>query len=494
MAIQYGPGYDPTDQGSSGTGVTVVATWDDLNALEPAAPGLTRQVTSIPGYGVVDMLARRGAQSWFVPGSQPEVRAYITANPIPLTSPTVPGRKRILGRSSSFNGGLFDGDGNYAGWWAYGAAGVTGPTDVSLSHRFVNQTGKTITKIAIPLFGMTPGSANILAVWIGTGGSTYDADSWQRMTFNAGADTTYQLADGTNILPDYVVTDTLTLDTPCLPLSSFVVRIVYDSVGQVTMFDSFGTMQNSTSGLCQGWIGIGNAGASEGDLNNPVTWYGNWPSSMCHVFVEFSDNDSTEVSILAFGDSVINQFVYYLDPLAGNRDQWQYSLELLVTDNTYHLATAGNGGFELPQYCDRLKFLLPLYNPWVDIYCVGGWSSNNMPTTNEAANAWRVKLEELHTAVVAANHGWSVIFPVPVGAAIAGKDQFQYMLDYANTSYSGKVLDCRSAIWDPNNHDNFLPAYTSDDIHLKADANEVFATYLKTQLETNAIASNGYVI
>lgn len=495
MSIQYGPGYDPANQpGNTGPSIPVVATWNDLKALEPAAEGLTRQVTSIPGYGVVDMFARRGATAWFIPGSQAEVRAYLAANPIPLASPTIPGRKRILGRTSSFSGGLFDGAGNFPEWWAYASAGVTGPTDITLTHRFANQTGKTITKIAIPLFSMTAGSANILAVWIGSGGTNYNATSWQRMTFNAGSQTTYQMADGTSFLPEYVVTDTLTLNEPCLPNSSFVVRIVYASVGQITMFDSFGSMQNSTSGLTQGWIGIGDAGSTQGNLGNNVVWFGNWPASLCHVFVEFSDEDSTEVSILAYGDSVINQFVYYLDPLAGNRDQWQYSLEQLVTSNTYHVATAGNGGFELPQYVDRLKKLLPLYNPWVDIYCVEGWSSNNAPTTSEAGNAWKTKLDEIHALVEAAHHGWCVIFPVPVGGAIAGKAQFESILAYANASYPGKVLDCRPAVWDPNNHDAFLPAYTSDTIHLKAEANTPFATYTKTLFETNAIASNGYVI
>lgn len=494
MAIQYGPGYDPQDQ-QSGQAIPVVAAWNDLETLEPALPGTLRQVTSVPGYGVVDMFARRGATSWFIPGAQSQVQAYIQAHPIPLTSPTVPGRKRILGRSSSFSGGLFDSEsGNYAGWWAYASAGVTGPTDITLSHRFYNQTGKTITKITIPLFSMTNSPANILAVWVGQGGSNYSAATWQRCTFSNGSQTTYQLSNGTQFAPNYVVTDTLTLTQSCIPDDSFVIRVVYADSGQVTMFDSFGNMQNSTSGLCLGWIGIGNAGATQGDLNNAVTWYGNWPSSLCHIFVEFSASDSTEISILMYGDSVINQFVHYQDPLAGNRDQWQYTLEQLETSNRYHVATAGNGGFDVMQYCSRLTQLLPLYNPWVDIYCVGGWSSNNMPQTTEAETLVKNTLIALNAAITTASHAWSVIFPVPVGAAIAGKTQFDNIVSWANTTWTGKVVDGRPAIWDPNDHDHFLPAYTRDDIHMNASANTAFATYIKPLVENNVILSNGYVI
>lgn len=494
MSIQYGPGYDPQDQ-QTGQSIPVVATWDDLNSLEPASPGTLRQITSVPGYGVVDMFARRGPTNWFIPGSQPEVQAYISAHPIPLTSPTVPGRKRILGRSSSFSGGLFDNEaGNYSGWWAYGSAGVTGPTDISLTHRFVNQTGKTITKITIPLFSMTNSPANILAVWVGQGGSLYNADTWQRCTFSNGTQTTYQLSNGTQFSPNWTSTDSLTLTQPCMPDSSFLIRIVYADSGQVTMFDSFGNMQNSTSEMTMGWIGIGNAGATQGDLNNPVTWYGNWPSSLCHVFVEFDITDSTEVSVLMYGDSVINQFVHYLDPLAGNRDQWQYNLEQLETANRYHVATAGNGGFDVAQYCSRLTQLLPLYNPWVDVYCIGGWSSNNMPQTPEAEASVKNTLIAMHASITSASHAWSLIFPVPVGAAIDGKVHFENIISWANTTWTGKVIDGRPAIWDPTDHDHFLPAYTRDDIHMNANANTPFATYIKPLVESSAIASNGYVI
>jgi hypothetical protein len=491
MATQYGPGYDPLDQpGNTGAGLPVIATWSDLSTLEPATVGKEVIVTSVPGASNVRMLARRGAQSWTTPGAQDVVRTYAMNNPIPNNAPTVPKRRRIIGRTSSTQGGVFESGTNDATWWAYAAYSVAGPTRITIDTRITNQTGKDIARIAIPFMGTNANNAQILAVWIGRGGMEHSTTAYQRMTF--GGQNTLQLGAGTVFVPSVGVTDTLTLSTPWLDETEILVRIVYENSGQIENYDSFGTGANEDSGLARCWIGIGDAGSTEGALSNAdsLTWRNNWSSSIFHVFAEFAEHESPEVSILVYGDSVVNQWKAYQDTLPSIRDGWQFYLEQLNTANTYHVATAGNGGYTVPQYCDRLTAMFSVYAPWIDVVCIEGWTPNGSIQTINELNTWQANITALHSLVTTAGLGWLVLFNSPIGddkdypeiGANIHARQLD-MIAWCNAQYTGLVIDMRFSLADPEDTDYFLADYSVDSAHYTKSGQIKWATDFKPIIE-----------
>lgn len=53
MSIQYGPGYDPLDQPSTGPGIETITTYSELVNLEPATDGMETIITNgIPGSSI----------------------------------------------------------------------------------------------------------------------------------------------------------------------------------------------------------------------------------------------------------------------------------------------------------------------------------------------------------------------------------------------------------------------------------------------------------
>lgn len=502
MSIQYGPGYDPLDQpGNSGSGFPVVSTWDDLASREPSEIGDTVRVTNIPGASNVSILARRGVTKWEVPGSQATAGTHVMNNPIPNNAPTSPKRRRILGRSSTSQDGIFESSGNNAGWWAYGVYSVAGPTRISIDTRISNQTGKDVARISIPFLGLHNNNANIIAVWIGRGGNTHWCDSFQRMTFSG--QNTKQLAVGTDTNPSIGVTDTLLLDTPWLADTEILIRVVFENSGQIESFDSFGTNQNFDSGLSRCWVGLGDAGSTTELLSNSqnLQWRADWNAPFCNVFVEFAEYEIPEVSVLVYGDSVVNQFKSFLDTLSACRDGWQYYLEQLVTSNTWHVATAGNGGYTVIQYGDRLLALLETYAPWIDVVCFQAWTPNGSITTTQDLQAWQTKINQVHDAVIALNKGWLVQFNSPIGddkdfpeigASIHARQLD--MVAWCNEQFTGHVIDMRSSLTDPQNPDYFAPGMSLDSAHHTKMAAPIWANDVKPLFEARLTQTLKYSI
>lgn len=502
MSIHYGPGYDPLDQpGNTGTGLPVVSTWSDLASREPADVDDEVIVTSIPGATNVRLLARRESSKWSIPGDKDVVRTYVMNNPIPALAPTTPKRRRIIGRTSSTQGGVFESGTNDASWWAYSTYSVAGPTRISIDTRISNQTGKDIAKIAIPFIGTNANNAQILAVWVCRGGMDHTSNTHQRMTF--GGQNTLQLGSGTLFVPSHGITDTLTLSTPWLADTEILIRVVYANSGQIENFDSFGTSANEDSGLSRCWIGIGDAGSDEAALGNAasITWRSNWSASFFHVFAEFAEHELPEVSVLAYGDSVVNQWKALSDTKQSIRDGWQYYLEQANTANTYHVATAGNGGYDVLQYCDRLMTLFTTYLPWIDVVCIEGWTPNGSIQTIPELEAWQAKLVALHTMVTNAGLGWLVLFNSPIGddkdfpgiGANIHARQLD-MIAWCNAQYTGLVVDMRFSLADPNNTDYFLAGYSLDSAHYTKSGQQKWATDFKPIIENKLSQVYKYTI
>jgi len=430
------------------------------------------------------------------------VVSFVTAE---VTSPTIPGRKRILGRTSNWSGNMFDNGQNDAGWWGYAAAtpAVTGPTNITIRHRFKNQTGKAITKLAIPFFGVVANPANLLALWVGVPGEGTAGSAWQRMTF--GGQNTSQLAAGTTLLPSYAVSDTITLTSPWLPDAEIMICVVYEDDNQISIFDSLGTLSNNESEMSLGWVGVGDAGSTLALLDATVTWYGNWQAPYCHLFVEFAGTESTEVSVLAYGDSVINQYRIYNDPdNTQSRDGYSWELEKLNTENTWHLAPAGNGGLTVSQFCDRLISHLPVYTPWVDVVAVEGWSANGAPVNAGEAAAYKAKISATSVAVEAAGRGFATIFLVPPAGVIDGAENFPAQgtpaktwfddaVSWAGTTFPNRVIDARSGVWDPLDHDRFLAGNSHDEIHMNRVGGIASAPAIKVAGEA-VLTGFGYTV
>lgn len=486
-----------------GSTILNVDSWSDLSLIEPATEGQEVFVSlDISGTNSGRYLARRTSSKWIVPGADTKTINYVNQNQIPNIPPTTPKNVRILGRSTTFMGNTFDDGTNTSAWWAYGAAGIQGPTNISYTHRFKNQTGKTVSKLAIPFFSFHNNTATILAVWVGNGGSGYTASNWQQMTFSGS--NSYQPLSGTSDFPSTVVTDTLTLNSSWLSNNELVVRVIYSSAGQIPAMDSFGTIQNNTSTLCEGWIGVGDAGSVSANLNNSITWYGNWQATYPHLFLEFADQQYSEVSILAYGDSVINNWKIYLDSDASIRDNWTYFLELENTNKKWHLTPAGNGGQDIPTFCNRLMSMLNMYLPWVDVFCLEGWTPNNCPATMNDTIILKNTLLGIYELITNNNKGWAVIFPSPTGGVTSGTLNFaalgeaattyhNEMISWANLNFPGRILDLRSGVSDPNNTEHFLPAYSIDDIHQTRAGAEAFAAYAKPRID-DLLIRMGYEI
>lgn len=502
MSIHYGPGYDPLDQPGSGAGLPSVASWNDLLGLEPASVGKEVIVTSIPGASNEGALARRGTNSWYIPGMQNVVQDYVNDNPIPAKMPSAPRRRRILGRTTNTQGGVFDTGTNNPGWWGYGSYGITGPTRITVDTRIVNQTGKDIEKIAIPFFGTATDNAQILAVWVGRGGaSDHTTDSIQRLTF--GGQNTIKPGSGTQYLPTTVITDLTTLNSVWAKNEEILIRVVFENSGQVEAFDSFGTMANAESGLARCWIGIGDAGSSAGTLGNAatLTWVGNWMAPFCQVFAEFTANETPEVSVLVCGDSVVNQWKSYLDTNSMIRDGWQYFLEQYNTSNTWHVTTAGNGGYDVPQYCDRLMSTLSLYVGWVHVICLEGWTPNGTMLDMATFGVWKSKIVTLHSMVEDAGMDWLVVFNSPIGKEVmdipdlANAQPLQMAtIAWHNAKYPGRIIDMRASMADANNPDYFNPAYSLDDAHYTRAGNIRWATDFKPLMENRLQQKLGYTL
>lgn len=487
--------YPGKNSKSYGTSIISVNDWSDLWSLEPATEGqevfINSGISGSPTYGRV--LARRTNIKWIVPGANSSTISYLVQHSIPISAPTAPGRKRILGRTTSYDSDLFGGGGNTSAWWKYANDGVQGPTPISYRLRMKNLTGKIIEKITIPFLGHHATPAIISGVWVGYGGSNQDSSNWQRLTFSG--QNSYQLAPGTATVPSYVTTDTITLSTPWLPNNEIVINTTFGATGSIPQFDSLGTSQNVLSELSESWIALGDSGSTSDALTATLSWEGGWPVPYCNVFVEFAATESTEVSVLVWGDSVINQFKIFTDTNALYRDNWQYNLETLNTNKKWHVAVGGNGGYDVTQYCQKLNTLLPMYLPWVDVFCVEGWTQNNAPTTMLQANTFKSSIIGTHDLVIAENKAWSVIFPSPTAGIVSGtlnfeakgQDAITYhdeMINWANTTYPNVVLDVRPGVWDPNNHVNYLAANTVDEIHQTQAGGLAFATYLKPLIDT----------
>lgn len=507
--MNLGRFYPGKNSKNYGNAVTIVDTWNDLTNLEPASEGseafVNQGVSGTNVYGRV--YVRRGQLYWDIPGANTDTISFIQSNkiPIPIIPPfTISGTRRILGRSSSYNGNQFEeGNTNTSAWVWYGIASVQGPTNISFSHRIVNQTGKDISKIAIPFFNIINNptkQANILACWIGRGGSGVTPDTYQQVTFNDGS-TSAVFTSGDQYLPSGFVSDLITLNTDWVPNEEILIKVVFDKNGPIPKYDSFGSLYNLDSGLSTGsWIGIGDAGSTSALLNENITWYGNWDMPYCHVFVEFANTEDPELSILAYGDSVINQFRYFLEPQAIVRDNWQWYLETSADSENkkYHVATAGNGSYSLSQYCDKLSATWNVYKDWFDVLMIEGWTSNVYPQTSARRVEDQNDLNAIRTKAISDNKDWLIIFPAPCGVVVSGDGdglgQHNAMVAWANSTYSGRVVDGRPAVWDPNDNTIFLqPTYSLDNTHHSKLGGEVFAAYIKPILETT-LTTLGYNI
>lgn len=295
-----------------------------------------------------------------------------------------------------------------------------------------------------------------------------------------------------------------TLSQQWLPDQEIVISTTYGSTGSIPQFDSLGTSQNTLSQLAETWLALGDGGSTDNSLSATLSWDPGWPVPYTNVFVEFATNEDTEVSILVWGDSVINQFKIFTDTNALYRDNWQYNLETLNTTKKWHVAVGGNGGYDVTQYCQKLNTLLPLYTPWVDVFCVEAWTANNAPVTMQAADAFKTSIIGTYDAVLNSNKAWSVIFPSPTGGIVSGtlnfdakgQDAITYheeMISWANSTYSGRVFDVRPGVWDPNNHINFLAGNSVDEIHQTQAGGLAFATYFKPLIDS-MLTEMGYEI
>lgn len=500
MSINYGPGYDPQDQQTgTGTGLSIVATWSDLAGREPAVVGSEVIVSNIAG--ATDVLARRGTNAWYIPGTNQVVKRFVSNNQIPLKTPTAPKRRRILGRTSNTQGGIFDAGVNTADWWPYSSYSIAGPTRLTVDTRFINQTGKTIDKVAIPFLGTHATNSTILALWIGRGGIDHVVTTTQRMTF--GGQNTVTPEPGDPFLATYVVSDLLVLDTPWQPDEEILIRVVFENSGHVESFDSIGTLANGESGMARCWIGLGDGGSSAGQLSNAssLTWIGNWAAPFCNVFVEFAPTEDPEISILVCGDSVTNQWKSYLDTLPMVRDGWQYFLEQLNTTTNWHVAIAGNGGYDVPQYCDRLMSTLGMYNGWVDVVCLEGWTPNGTMQTRQELAYWKSQVVSLRERVLNAGMEWLVVLNSPLGEELMQyefgqpvKDRHLEMIAWHNERFPNRVIDMRFSTRDPNNPDHFAPGMSLDDAHYTRAANVKWATDFKPIMAEKLQQVIGYTI
>lgn len=421
-----------------------------------------------------------------------------SGGPTPIT-PT--GYKRILGRSTSYQNDLFGGAGNTSAWWFYGDQSVVGPKNISYTHRIQNQTGKNITKIAIPFIGTLTNHAPILAVWVGRGGSLNDttATTYQRMTF--AGDTSAVCSNATPTAPSYKVTDSLTLTTPWAPNEWILVRVVFEKYGTIPTYDSFSNALNTLSNLTRSWISVTDSGSTSATLS-AGTWNVGWEIPYCHIFCEFPETESPELSILAYGDSVINQWKIWDDANALYRDGWQWRLELSADTDAkkYHVATAGNGGYELSQFTSKFNSLWPMYKDWTDVVMYEGWTPNGAPITSERRASDEVLIQNVKNLITSAGKGWLMIYPSPLGAQldVGNSDQIKLYHDetiaWGKSTYPGHVIDGRGGVWDPANHDRFLtPTYSKDDTH-QTDAGAIaFAAYIKPILETT-LTNLGYEV
>jgi len=234
-------------------------------------------------------------------------------------------------------------------------------------------------------------------------------------------------------------------------------------------------------------------GSTSAAVTSSVTWEAGWELPHCHLFVEFATSASPELSILAYGDSVINQWKIWDDTKALIRDGWQWRLETSADTNgkKYHVATAGNGGYALSEFAPKLSATFNMYKDWIDIIMFEGWTPNSAPVNDSQRLANEALISSLHTLVTSAGKDWLMIYPSPIGAALDQGTSAEQKLQQANTiawgtsAYPGRIIDGRPGVWDPANHDSFLvPTLSKDNTH-QTDAGAIaFAAYIKPILET----------
>lgn len=404
-------------------------------------------------------------------------------DPVPAAT-----NRRIVGRSMS-DGQTFGGVGNNIGFWAYnGEAVVT--SRVSFSVRVYNRTGKSVARVAFPLMttsSSAPG-ATVLGAWVGLNGTNQSPDSggWNRMTI-AGVNT-YTPGTASSTEPDVELTDTMTLPAPLLPEQSCIFRIVYESTGEITAFDSLGINENNLSLLAQSWMSLSDNGSGAAELSAAANWMV-WSAPMPHVFFEFSEGEEQEVSVMVAGDSVVNNF------LSGNlnRDGWSYALEQRNT-NKYHVAQCGGGGLTTRQTCQRTTAVLRKYKSYIDVLVVEAWSPNDGMAYQDITAQNKSDLTALKAVADADGITWAVCFIVPAGTdgaqSIATKN---VMLDWCTTTYPGHVMNWLPGVSDPNNPERYLPANTVDDYHMTPAGNTACAAYMEPMFAT-MLTAFGYQV
>ena len=419
------------------------------------------------------------------------------------SAPTTPAKRRILGRSMSnydAAGGLFSGT-NDNSYWAYSfyasamsAIGLTGPTRWTVDTDIVNQTGKIIQKISVPFGTFTNNPAQILGVWASVnGGST-----WVRLLFS-GANTLSLPTTGTMLLPKFVASDPTTLLANWAPGASCRIRVTFANSGQIPSFEGFGSIATPESGMSNVTYYMGDSGSSAGVLNAATVQANtNGGSVFPHVFVEFAATEAAEVSVLAWGDSIYNEFRIYNDPTNPYcRDGIWYKLEGLNT-HQYHVAPGGRGGLDPIQYEALLESSWAVYGPWVDVVLFDGYSPNNTPPIVNTTAQVIAAMDAAYNWVTSHGRAFLVGFLTPVGGnyttfGATTLTAFNSILAHANSSYPGLVVDTHTVIQDPANIPLYKTADTVDQVHVNVVGALDQATGLEPILRT-AITTYGYTV
>ena len=418
------------------------------------------------------------------------------------TAPTTLSARAQIGQSQSIDY-MFGGSGNTAAWGGYKDWGlvpsVDGPTRISWALRVKNKTDMTWGTVTFPLLAGGANNASVLGAWVGTGGTdqTPGAGGWQRIQFG-GSDTKI-LPAGTKVIPYGTTPDIVTLAVPCAPNDSVIFRLTFDSTGEISLFDSLNHSSTHDSGMATCWMARADLGSTPTARDTAGSWEF-WGSSPIHaLFVEGVYGSPVAVSEQFVGDSVINAFrAWQYIPESASRDGWIYQYGL-TNDKAVRICNSGNGGFSLIEYCQRLRALLPVYAPWVDVFVIEAWTPNGTPTTISGNAPLKEALEETIAAIQAAGRGFAFIFPspaslknelVPAGAEVSLAD----MIAYCQDRNPELTMDLSLSLADPQDPDNYDAAYSSDWLHQNLAGNVQFSLALKPINESVLTGGIGYAI
>lgn len=426
------------------------------------------------------------------------VLSTTTATTTAYTAPTVPSARAIVGRAQSLDY-LFGGAGNTAGWWGYAGLepAVVGPTAISWTVRVKNKTNMTWDKVTFPVLAGHASNASIIGAWIGVGGTnqTPGAGGWQQILFDGVG--TKALPSGTQVVPYVTAPDLVTLGVPCAPNDSVVIRIAFADSGEISVFDALSDTRTPESDLASCWMARGDYASTSGARDTAAAWEFWGDSPMHALFVEGVSESPVAVSEVVVGDSVIQAFrAWQYEPEAGSRDGWIWQYEQ-INDKAVRISCAGNGAFTLVEYCQRLRALLPIYAPWVDVFVLEGWTPNGTPTSAEGNAPLKAALEETVAAIEAAGRGFAFIFPSPAclsktppGADVSLAD----MIAYCQARNPALTMDMSLTLADPSDQDNYDAAYSSDGLHHNLAGNTAFAAAWKPVNEAMLTTGIGYTV